>query len=376
MPSRFLAPGALAAALFLSASASAAPLFEPLFMVTKVVGDVRIEKPNGTTDVVRPDHAYPFGSRILVPAENSAEAIKDAKARDIEIEPPQVYFRLARDFTFRIGPGSDVRIVDESTGEGEDRQELKVFDVARGSVQTRISAAAKKTGGTLDDKVEKNLAAVIVRTPVGEASRLAERNEVTVEESPDAPGFYNCLFFTQAGYMEIAGPQYQLTRLKRATRVRICGTDAHNGAKNAHGLVGGNESFTSIEPESGEFMAEFEKGADNNEKAFFRTRHVAKIWRRHAEVGGRLVVAVMISRPDGSRTQYAYLEGQTGVDTGDVATTEIGGEEGADEGGWGEGDDGGEGGDSWGDDGGDDGGDSWGDSGDAGEDMGFEDWNF
>ena len=38
----------------------------------------------------------------------------------------------------------------------------------------------------------------------------------------------------------------------------------------------------------------------------FRTRTVAKIWRRHAEVGGRLVVAVMVGFPDGQRRTYQY----------------------------------------------------------------------
>ena len=159
--------------------------------------------------------------------------------------------------------------------------------------------------------------------------------------------------------MEIHGPQYVLDRLKRATRVR----------------VDGNEDFTSITPESGEFTGTFEKGADNNEKVFFRTRCVGKIWRKRAEVGGRLVIAVMTSFPDGTRKTYAYLEGQTGVDASEGPTTDISkisdGEDG--EGGWTQEGDGG--GDGWGEDttssdgGGDDGGD-WG-----GDDFGG-DWSF
>ena len=81
MPSRFLR-GALAAAVLLCGAAVArAAIFEPLFMVTKVVGEVRIEKPNGTTDVVRKDHAYPYGSRLLVPTEVSEEEAEMEQAR-------------------------------------------------------------------------------------------------------------------------------------------------------------------------------------------------------------------------------------------------------------------------------------------------------
>ena len=71
MPSRLLR-GALAAAALLCGAAPAVAanaIFEPLFMVTKVVGEARVERPNGTTDVIRKDHAYPFGSRVLVPTQ-------------------------------------------------------------------------------------------------------------------------------------------------------------------------------------------------------------------------------------------------------------------------------------------------------------------
>ena len=364
MPSR-LTRGLLAAAVLLCGAASSrAAIFEPLFVVTKVVGEVRVERPNGTSDLVRKDHAYPYGSRLVVPAEVSEAVAKAAAAEGAKPEEPQVFVKFARDFTSRIGPGSDVRIVDQSTGEGEDLQELKVIDMEAGSVDTRITAAVKKNGGTLDEKAEKNLSAVIVRTPVADCTRLAERNTITVARDPENPDYYNCFFYSSGGYMEIHGPQFDLDRLKRATRVQI----------------DGNRDFTSITPESGEFTGTFEKGADNNEKVFFRTRCVAKVWRRHAQVGGRLVVAVMVSYPDGQRKTYQYLEGQTGVDAGTGPTTEIGADGGAeatdefggseDGGDWGSGD---SSGDDWGS--GDSSGDDWG-SGDSSGGEDFGDWSF
>ena len=358
MPSRFLRGALAAAALLCGAAPARAAIFEPLFMVTKVVGEVRIEKPNGTTDVVRKDHAYPYGSRLLVPTEISEVEAKAAAAAGAQPEEPQVFVKFARDFTFRIGPGSDVRILDETTGDGDEVQELKVLDLALGTIDTRITAAVKKTGGTLDEKVEKNLSAAIGRTPVAECTRLAERNKIQVEKDPENPGYYNCFFESTGGWMEIHGPQFDLDRLKRATRVR----------------VDGNEDFTSITPESGEFTGTFEKGADNNEKVFFRTRCVAKIWRSHAEVGGRLVVAVMVSYPDGQKKNYAYLEGQTGVDAGSGPTTELGEQSGGEEGGWGESESGGDEG-GWGESesGGESGGDDW---SDTGNDTDFGDWSF
>ena len=342
MPSRFTLGLFAAATLLCGAAPSRAAIFDPLFMVTKVVGDVRIEKPNGTQDGLRKDHAYPFGSRLIVPTQVTEAEAKAAAAEGATPEDPQVYVRLARDFTFRIGAGSDVRILDETTGDGDEVLELKVFDLAEGSIDTRISAAVKKNGGTLDEKAEKNLSAVIVRTPVAECTRLAERNKIQVAKDPERPGYFNCYFESSGGWMEIHGPQFDLDRLKRATRVRI----------------DGNMEFTSITPESGEFTGTFEKGADNNEKVFFRTRCVAKIWRSHAQVGGRLVVAVMVSYPDGQKKNYAYLEGQTGVDAGSGPTTERGEQSGGEDGGWGESE---SGGDDW---------------SDTGNDTDFGDWSF
>ena len=359
MPSRFTLGLFAAATLLCGAAPSRAAIFDPLFVVTKVVGEVRIERPNGTTDVVRKDHAYPYGSRLVVPTQVTEAEAKAAAAEGATPEDPQVYVRLARDFTFRIGAGSDVRVLDETTGDGDEVLELKVFDLAEGSVDTRISAAVKKNGGTLDEKAERNLSAVIVRTPVAECTRLAERNKIQVAKDPERPGYFNCYFESSGGWMEIHGPQFDLDRLKKATRVRI----------------DGNMEFTSITPDSGEFTGTFEKGADNNEKVFFRTRCVAKIWRSHAQVGGRLVVAVMVSYPDGQKRNYAYLEGQTGVDAEGGAKTDIGQqpEEDVEAGGWPP--DGGEetGGD-WPQDGGEE--EGGGDWDDAGNGTDFGDWSF
>ena len=69
MPSRIPFGPLAAAALLLGAGASFGAIFEtPLFTVKKVVGEVRIEKPDGTTDLVRPDYSYPYDSVLVVPA--------------------------------------------------------------------------------------------------------------------------------------------------------------------------------------------------------------------------------------------------------------------------------------------------------------------
>ena len=229
-----------------------------------------------------------------------------ARRQGVEPEKPWVSIALANDFRFVIGEGSRVRVLDGTTGDGDMRTELKILDIETGSVRTAITAAVKKHGGTKDAEAEANLAAIVIRTPVGECTRLSQRNEVSVRPDPSVPGYYNCRFFSQPGQMEISGNQYRLDEVHRNTAI----------------LIDGNDEVTSIEPESGEFTGNFERGLDENgqivmEKVFFKSRTVAKVWRRHVAVGGRLAVSVMASFPDGSRKSYVFLEGQKNVGTMD-----------------------------------------------------------
>ena len=307
MPSRIPFGPLAAAALLLGAGASFGAIFEtPLFTVKKVVGEVRIEKPDGTTDLVRPDYSYPYDSVLVVPATLPPASLAAARRQGVEPEKPWVSIALANDFRFVIGEGSRVRVQDGTTGDGDMRTELKILDIETGSVRTAITAAVKKHGGTKDAEAEANLAAIVIRTPVGECTRLSQRNEVSVRPDPSVPGYYNCRFFSQPGQMEISGNQYRLDEVHRNTAI----------------LIDGNDEVTSIEPESGEFTGNFERGLDENgqivmEKVFFKSHTVAKVWRRHVAVGGRLAISVMASFPDGSRKSYVFLEGQKNVGTMD-----------------------------------------------------------
>ncbi len=298
MPFQFKRGLLAAAVLLCGAGSSAAAIFEPLFMVTKLAGEVRIVKPNGQTELVQADHAYPYGSRLIVPKEISPEALRALQSKGFEPEAPHVVVSLARDFMFRFNAGSDITILDQSTGEGAGRSEVKLLDLAQGSVNTYITAVTKKSGTSLDHQAEANLAAIVIQTPIGQCQRMSQRNQIKVEPDPARPDFYHCQFATQSGDMEIVGPQFKIERVKRNSVIAI----------------EGNEEFTSITSNYGDFLATIEKGADAEEKVEFKSRCLAKIWRQHAEVGGRLAVAVMIAYPDGRRSQYAYLEGQKNVD--------------------------------------------------------------
>ena len=282
-----------ASAAFFAAFSASAAIFEPLFMVTKIVGDATVTRPGGKPEPLLEDHAYPYGSCIKVAQALSSSQLSFYKSAGAEPEAPQVSFTMAADYRFRLSAGSEAVVLDAGDGESE----RKVIDLKSGTVNTFITAASTKTGGSADSMIEANLAAVVVRTPVGECTRLTQRNQIDVVRDTDEPSVYHCQFASQSGVMEISGPQYALKKLKKGTIVKI----------------DGSPDFTSVSAQYGEFSAEFEKGADAVEKVRFRTRCVGKIWREYAAVGGRLAVSVLVSFPDGDLLTYNYLEGQTGV---------------------------------------------------------------
>ena len=296
--------GFVAAALVSGAAALApAALFEPLFVVERAVGAVTVEKPDGTVVPAEAEHAYPYGSKITVPdvpPPLTPEEIKSYEKQGLPLPPqevPVVRIRFSSDFAFRLGANTKVAILDASEQTDDGLKEVKILDLARGSVDTFITASVVKTGGAADAKVEEVLSSIIVRTPCGDASRMAARNRISVTPSEDTPGYSTCVFRTQSGMMDITGPQFHIKDMKQ----------------NAEAILDGNLEFTSINIGNSEFTTEFERGADNTEKVRFSGRTTGKIWRQYCDVGGRKAMAVMVSRTDGSLISYSYLEGQTGI---------------------------------------------------------------
>ncbi len=282
--------------LFAGASAAYADMFEPLFTATRVVGPVQVVRPGRSPEPMRPDHSYPYGTRILVPDEVTM-------TNGVPAAPCEAAIDLARDYRFRLGRGTDVTIRDMSVGDADDRTEIKLFELARGTVNTYITANTQKTGSGLGDaQVDKNLAAIVVRTPMAECTRLSQRNEIRVVPG-GAGGHCSAVFTTQSGTMEINGPQFSVRDMKRNASVMVSGDP-------------GDQGQSAISTVNGEFVVAFEKGADAEERVRFKARYVGKIRRERAAVGGRLAVAVMVYYPHGNAYEmksYIYLEGQTNV---------------------------------------------------------------
>lgn len=261
-----------------------AALFEPLFTITTVKGDVSILR-SGSTEVEKalPEHAYPYGSRLIVPPWNP-------KSKSVE---PEVGFSLSGDHRFRLSGIADLTIGNDPDGDPE----RKVFDLKSGKLKTYVLISTVKTGGAEDEAVEARIQALSVVTPLATCIRLTERNQISVSAKGSS---YMVTIVTESGTMEVLGPQFKITSMRRNAGVEIFG----------------DMDYTSILNLAGEFTVELEKGAEGVEPFYFRPRCVGKIWRTYAEIGGKQAVSVMVAFPDGSINSYAYMQGeQVAVDS-------------------------------------------------------------
>lgn len=408
-----------AAALLCGTSVSFGAMFEPLFLATKVVGDVKIEKPAGkdakgkilfkAPEPLLEDHAYPYNSRITVPLPPPPPEPPEGVDPEDWVPPPpppdpDLVLKFSSDFRFHFAPGTVCEVRDASSTMGDEKIEVKKFSMESGVISTLITATATKTGGEkADAQVDANLSAIEIETPVASATRLSGKNEVKVEKVPGHDDFYLCTFRTESGLMEVNGRQFRVHEMKRNACVEIEGTDLRD--MNPPGFevpadADPNDpaykpTFSRISNNNGLFSVSFEKGLNDDDtvreqKYVFSSRCFGKVWREFAEVGQRMAVSVMAvtypklkgrSNAGAKEDKYCYLEGQKDVGDDQSSAEVVGGQgefgaEGGDEGFGGSEGGSGDSGDDWGGSG--DSGDGWGDLGgdDTSSSSGGDDFNW
>ena len=269
------------AAAMMCASAAGAALFEPMFTFTSVKGDVRVFKPGAAESVpALKQHAYPYGSRIIVPKWDG----KDKATR------PGADVVLSKSHWFNINDSSDLSILDAA----EKPADNKIIDMRNGKIMISVGVGTYKPGGEEKDAlVEAGISALSLRTPNGTViSRITEKNTITVGRED---GLIVSRILPEGGTLEITGPQYKLRQIKRNAEIEIAG----------------DKDFTRITSIAGEFNATIEKGLDATEEVPFRQRTNVKIWRSYASIGGKMAVSVMIVPPSGAIKSYAFLEGES-----------------------------------------------------------------
>jgi hypothetical protein len=155
-------------------------------------------------------------------------------------------------------------------------------------------------------------ASVIVDTPVGRCvsmvgnaklKLLATPSENTLEMTADA----SC-------QVRLVGPQFVIPELKVGNSISIS-TLTDNSQTRIRDIVGDYRIFVNKGLEFDPAPAESEEG-DVLLPVAMSSQSTVKIWREKAPVGGRLIVSVLATGPDGKgRESYAFAVGRNNVVT-------------------------------------------------------------
>ena len=249
--------------LLLSGTASAQ--FSPLFRVGKGSGDFSVKVPGREFEPGIVNHAYPYGSEILVGQKG------------------KVFVFLAPSSQIHFSPNSRFTLVDDPDVDGAKR-----IDLTGGSLETLLEN---------DDESVYPLA---VETP---AARFDDIDGSVVIGAALHPA--ECLSSVKViqGKVTMRAPQIPPTRV---------GTGVSFAIQTRPDL-----SYTEIVGAAGDFMLTLEHGSADPVQAPFGAGSRAKIWRKRSPVTQRMAVSMMVANADGAVSlSYAFTEGQSPVQNG------------------------------------------------------------
>ena len=290
---RFLATGMCVAALALSVCAQQetekmSPLDEMTAFLaaqpeTQFANLVRVANIQGTCEVNNPDvgmfkpvkhnRAYPMGS------------------------------------TFRTGPGGTCFLVfsPEDSAEITPGTEVMISGVTTNSKTCHI-LNMKLINGTVKTALRDNLKGSLfnINTPNAEVKGMTGRGEYTMSAEGENEVFQAA---TVTGSSSIEGPHYTIPALQAANTVNI--------------LTAPNRSFSRLTSVSGDFSIILPNGTEEPVNFGMSPKAVVKIWRRNAPVGGRTIISTLVVSPTGmARHRFAYAEGRSILQTGELVENE------------------------------------------------------
>ena len=248
--------------------------FDPLFQVAGVKGKCFIQSPDGGEFVpLQEGRAYPCGSVLRTMQKSSVTAylsgldtVKFMKNSEAQITWPE--------------PGSAYRVI----------------RLRKGTLSTFLSTETVPDGEELSNMLS-------VETSVATCDKIEGVIGVSVQASEDETAL---LVKTKNGKMRVQAPQITIAELKKLCSLSI---------KTAI-----DESFTRIENLRGDYVYQLDRGSMEPVEARARQGAVAKIWRKRTTITDRLIVSVLVSRPDGTLDQrYSFREGDRAEGSFDVA---------------------------------------------------------
>lgn len=244
------------AAVNLWSGVSLAGPFEPLFRLMKIEGECLVQRPTvALPEIAKEGKAYPYGSRVETPL-NGTAVIMLAK-RNLGV----------------MGAGTVVTVTE---GEGG----IKRFELEHGELRVR---ADREAGGDL----------LRVVTGMATCDNLEGTvNFIYTTSLEEYRQTITCL----SGETRVSGEQYRVPKLEKNHSLLI--------------RTAIDRSLTHLLNEQGDYIVSLDSGAETPVDVETRRNSLIKIWRKHAEVGGRLIVSILVTHTDGTMSEnFAYREG-------------------------------------------------------------------
>lgn len=232
--------------------------FDVLFRVTEIRGTCQIRKPDaGAFEPAINGKAYPFGTRVRTGSDSRAVIL--------------------------LSPQDGLQL--------QPLCELTVQQPAEAANRLILLDSGKVVLSMREGLPEK---AVTVETAVAACNSFVGRSEIQIVREKDA---LRMEVSTGNGSLRVVGPQFTIQKMK--------------GGGAAHIVSSLDRSVTRITNAGGDYKVDIDNGTDAPISLDSSTKGTIRMWREHAPIGGKLVVSVFASSPDGKgKENFAYVLGQ------------------------------------------------------------------
>ncbi len=266
---------ALAAAMV--AGTVSADSFNNLFRIMSPRGNCQIRRPGQEAfEPVIKGKAYPYGS--LLQCDKDSEMVISLSEADA------------------VAMTGDSVVLAKLDREAGNR---KVISLMQGEIKARL------------DVLNTN-ASVIIDSPVGRCVSMVGNAKIKLTSAPGE----DTLEMTAGASCQVrlVGPQFVIPELKVGNSISIS-TLTDNSQTRIRDIAGDYRIFVNKGLEFNPMPSESEE-ADVLLPVAMSAQSMVKIWREKAPVGGRLIVSVLATGPDGKgRESYAFAVGRNNVVT-------------------------------------------------------------
>ena len=264
---RLVVVGVLAWATSLQAQS-----FDVLFRVSGIKGTCQVKQPGASVFIpATTGKAYPFGTTVRTG--------KDGEA----------FVLLSAEDALHMSPLCELTVTEP---EGAPVYSNRTIRLEEGKIDVSVR----------DGLAEK---ALVVETGVasgdsfvGRCSIDLQKNKKPVKDKLDL----RLLVHTDNGAIRITGPQFSIPKMRSGSAARIESS--------------ADRSITRIINESNDYTVNIDNGTDAPVVMETTTLSTVRIYREHAAVGGKLVVSVLETAPNGTgKGNFAYVLGEPALTT-------------------------------------------------------------